>query len=40
MTITGAYKKTRTSQPSIQKTLFIPLPATQVSGATEKWVIG
>ena len=32
MTITGAYKKTRTSQPSTQRILFTPLPATQVNG--------
>ena len=31
MTITGAYKKDRTSQPSTQRILFTPLPATQVN---------
>lgn len=36
MTITGAYKKTRTSQPSIQKILFTPLPVIQVNGVIEK----
>lgn len=36
MTITGAYKKTRTSQPSTQKTPFTLLPVTQVSGVIEK----
>lgn len=40
MTITGVYKKTVTSLPSTQRILFTPLPVTQVSGATEKWVIG
>lgn len=40
MTITGAYKKTRTSQPSTQRIVSTQLPVTQVSGVTEKWVIG